>query len=300
MRDNMLWGNNVSHLICPLCGLNVPLSKLERGNFPIDIQTISFRHAGYRKGFTPNEPVSVMGDGEITPLIAARVKELYGFFVEHGEIEIPVLPDYGSILKRCSEYERQLSEADTYNLSLRSRVEELERVHELDSQVDYIIREGLSIGNARQQLTVDEGGWKLTISPKPGQLEFYLFLLMPDIPSMLKGRLLTHIEGGESPIFYRMLRGFPRRQTIAERLMDCDNHNTIMTTDEDGKKVERIFKDRYYSENVAKLMSFEELRRLVRGAKEHSGEPLYIGKIFLEVKYPKKLTLPYRVEDSKN
>lgn len=296
----MLWGNNVSHLICPLCGLNVPLSKLERGNFPVDIQTISFRHAGYRKGFTPNEPVSVMGDGEITPLIAARVKELYDFFVEHREIDRPVWPDYESLLKRCSEYERRLSEADTHNLSLRSRVEELEEDHELDSQVDYIIRESYSIGNARQQLSVDESGWKLTISPKLSQLEIYLFLLMPDIPSMLKGRLLTHIEGGENPIFYRMLRGFPRRQTIMERLMDSDNKNTYLAKDEDGNMVERIFKDRYYSGNLEKSIDSEELRRLVRGAKEHSGEHGYLSKTFFEVMYPKKLTLPYRVEDSKN
>jgi hypothetical protein len=297
----MSWGNNVSHLICPLCGLNVPLSKLERGNFPVNLMTISFRNAGYRKGFAPNEPVSVMGDGEVTPIIAARVKELYDFFVEHGEIYTPVWPDYESLLKRCNEYERRLSESDTLNMSLRMRVEELEGDHELDRQVDYIIRESLSIGNARQRLMVDEGGWKLAISPKPGQLELYLFLLMPDIPGMLKRRLLARIEGGENLIFYnRMLRGFPRRQSVAERLMDCDNENTFIVVGDDGKRVERIYKPRYYPEDAARSIGFEELRRLVRRAKEHSGEPMYIGKTLLEVMYPEKLPLPYRVEDSKN
>ena len=105
----------MTHLICPLCGLNVPLSKLDRGNFPIDLKTISFRNAGYRKGFAPNEPVSVMGDEEITPVIASRVKELYDFFVEHGEIIPPANPECASLLERLNEVKRQLSAARARN-----------------------------------------------------------------------------------------------------------------------------------------------------------------------------------------
>ncbi|MGD0804302.1 MAG: hypothetical protein ABSA11_09540 [Candidatus Bathyarchaeia archaeon] len=290
----------MSHLICPLCGLNVPLSKLERGNFPIDLKTISFRNLGYRKGFGVSEIVSIMGDGEITPIIAARVKKLHDYFVEHGEIDTPLRLINESHLKQCNEYEEQLSKSNTYNMSLKTKLEKIEEEYEQDRQVDYIIRESLSIDNARQQLIVDEHGWKLTISPKPGQLEFYLFLLMLDIPGLLKERLLNHIEGGENRVFYnRMLKSFPRRQSVAERRMDYDNPNTIITMDENGKRVERIYKSRYYLNNADKSIDFEELRRLVRKAKEHSTEPLYIGKTLLEVMYPEKLSLTYRVEDSK-
>ncbi len=202
----------MTHLICPLCGLSVPLSKLDRGNFPIDLKTISFRNAGYRKGFAPNEPVSVMGDEEITPVIASRVKELYDFFVEHGEIIPPVNPEHASLLQQLKEVKGRLSAEETNKLRLETKINELEEDYELDRQVDYIIRSSLSIRDAREQLTVDEDGWNLTISARPGKLERYLLLLMPDIPRKLKGRLLSHINGEKNPVFHRYwFLSFPRR-----------------------------------------------------------------------------------------
>lgn len=288
----------MSHLICPLCGLNVPLSKLDEGNFPIDLKTISFKNRGYRMGFGVDEIVSIMGDGEITPIIATRIKELYDFFVEHGEIDAPLVdPNYGSILIQLNNLKRQLSGEKTNNLFLKNRINEVEDDYELDRQVDYIIRESLCVGNARQQLTVDENGWTLAISSKPGQLEMYLFLLILDIPSKLKVRLLTHIKGDENPIFYNnMLKYFSRRQSIAERLLDYDNENTVVEVDETGKKIEHIFKPVYRPEYAGRSIGFEQLKRIVESAKEHSDEPEYIGKTIIDVKYPKKLVLPYRGE----
>jgi hypothetical protein len=292
---------NVTHLICPLCGLSVPLSKLYRGNFPIDLKTISFRNAGYRKGFAPNEPVSVMGDEEITPVIASRVKELYDFFVEHGEITPPVNPECASLLVQLNEVKRRLSAEETSNLRLETEMDEREEDCELDRQVDYVIRSSLSIRGTREQLAVDDDGWKLVISARPGRLERFLLLLMPYMPGKLKGRLLSHIDGEENPVFYRYwFLSFPMRLNTAQRMLDSDNENTVIDVDESGRKIERVIEPREYPEFAVKSIGFEELKRLVKDAVEHSDDLGYIGKMIKDVRFPEKLKLPLFIGEESN
>ena len=291
----------MTHLICPLCGLSVPLSKLDRGNFPIDLRTISFRNAGYRKGFAPNEPVSVMGDEEITPVIASRVKGLYDFFVVHGEIIPPVDPECASLLVQLNEVKRRLSAEETSNLRLETEMNELEEDHELDRQVDYIIRSSLCIRGARERPAVDDDGWKLTISARPGRLERFLLLLMPDMPGKLKGRLLGHIDGEKNPVFYSYwLLGFPMRLNIFQRAMDSDNENTFIDVDESGGKIERIITPKEYPEDAAKSIGFEELKRLVKDAIEHSDDRRYLINTIIDVKFPEKLKLPLFIGEESN
>jgi len=219
----------------------MPLSKLERGNFPIGLKTISFSNAGYRKGFTPNEPISVMGDEEITPIIASRVIEVYNFFVEHGEITPPLNAEHELILEQYKEVKKNLSTEQTKKLYLEKQLKELENNYELEKQVDYIIRSSLRIRNSHEYLTVDDNGWILTISSRPDQLERYLLLLMLELPGKLKDELLQHIDGRNNPMFYKYwLLDASMMLNISQRMMDFDNQNTITGVEESGKISERI------------------------------------------------------------
>jgi len=116
---------------------------------------------------------------------------------------------------------------------------------------------------------------------------------MPDIPSKLKCRLLSHINGEKNPVFHRYwFLSFPKRLSIAQRMLDFDNENTRIFVDESGGISERIVKPKEYSEFAVKSIGFEELKRLVKNAIEHSDDQKYIHKTILDVKFPEKMNLP--------
>jgi hypothetical protein len=83
-----------------------------------------------------------------------------------------------------------------------------------------------------------------------------------------------------------------------ERMMDVGSENTIKVIDEFGRQCVRIFKPIYYPEYAGKSINFEDLKRLVKSVKKHIRDPKYIIKDFLELKFPPRLKLPYRIEDS--
>jgi hypothetical protein len=111
-------------------------------------------------------------------------------------------------------------------------------------------------------------------------------------------QLLQRIKRVGNPVFYDvMLKYFPRRQNIAERLLDVDNENAFEAMDEFGRKCVHIFKPIYYPEYVGKSISIDDLKRLVKSVKEHIRDPKYIIKDFLELRFPPRLKLPYRGEN---
>ena len=290
----------MSHLVCPLCGKNAPLSTLDPESQPLDLRTVSFRGLGRGKGFAVNEKVSIMGDEEYTPIIAERIEKLFKFFVDKGEIYVPIItPNVELYAKQIEEHKRQISERDFKIHSLSKSLDEITEESEIGKRVDYIIRESLELENARSHLTADEDGWYMALSPKPSEIEYYLFLIMPELPGKLKERLLLHVRRDGNPIFYDfMLKHFPRRQSIMERLFEIDNKDTFEVLDRFGRQCVHIFKPIYYPEFASNSISFEDLKRLVKSAKEHIRDPEYIIKDFLELKFPQRLKLPYRGEDS--
>ena len=64
----------MSHIVCPLCGLSVPLSKFWQtiGNTIEDIETVSFTGLGRGRGFEKSEAYSVLDDKEICDAVAVR------------------------------------------------------------------------------------------------------------------------------------------------------------------------------------------------------------------------------------
>jgi hypothetical protein len=81
----------MSHLVCPLCGKNAPLSTLNPSVLDLDIKVVRFQGLGRGKGFKVSEEWSILGDDQVTPLIAKRIVELCGMLVNNNIINREVL-----------------------------------------------------------------------------------------------------------------------------------------------------------------------------------------------------------------
>ena len=285
----------MSHLLCPLCGKNAPLSTLNPENLALDLKLISFKGLGRGKGFAKNEEVSIMGDEVFTPIIADRIDLLYRFFIGRGAIKVPLIASNDElIIKQIETLKRQLLMKDLKINSLSNNLKEITENDELDRQVDYIIRASLDLANARSQLVVDDSGWHLNLSNDSPELECYLFLIMTEIPSQLKERLLRNVIREGNPLFYdSMLKHFPRRQSIVEQIMDIDNESAIETIDEFGKQCVKILNPRYYPEYAGKSISSKELTRLIKRIKRYIRDPEFdLLKNVHDILYPLRRKLP--------
>jgi len=78
----------MSHIRCPLCGKNAPISSFDPSSLDLDLKLVSFRGLGRGKGFEVSEEHSVLGDEEYSPLIAERVLDLCKMFVDAGVIDL--------------------------------------------------------------------------------------------------------------------------------------------------------------------------------------------------------------------
>lgn len=64
----------LSHIVCPLCGLSVPLSKFWETIYEDidDIEAVSFRGLGRGRGFEKSEAYSLLDDEGICEAVASR------------------------------------------------------------------------------------------------------------------------------------------------------------------------------------------------------------------------------------
>ena len=87
----------MSHLICPLCGLSIPLGTFWNGigDEIDDIEVVSFRGLGRGMGFEKTETVSVLDDEEVCDAIARRCHVVLGLLGEGSKEE-----DYSELLER--------------------------------------------------------------------------------------------------------------------------------------------------------------------------------------------------------
>ena len=80
----------MSHVVCPMCGLSVPLSKFWETVYDEidDIEAVSFRGLGRGRGFEKTETYSVLDDTELCEAVASRcyaILELLGETFEDEE-----------------------------------------------------------------------------------------------------------------------------------------------------------------------------------------------------------------------
>ena len=77
----------MSHLVCPLCGKNAPLSTLNPSVLDLDLKVVSFQGLGRGKGFKVSEKWSILGDDDVTPVISERIVDLCKMLVNEGIIK---------------------------------------------------------------------------------------------------------------------------------------------------------------------------------------------------------------------
>ena len=93
----------MSHLICPLCGLNVPLSKFDPESVDLDIALVSFSGLGRGRGFKTNERLSIVGDKDITPRVAVKIVELCNYLLTNDVIDMASLSEELGISKAMTD-----------------------------------------------------------------------------------------------------------------------------------------------------------------------------------------------------
>ena len=76
--------DQLSHLICPMCGLKISLKIFDPQSLDLDIYTVNLRGLGRGGGFEIADLTSVLGDDVFTPLIIKRVFSLCKLFVDRS------------------------------------------------------------------------------------------------------------------------------------------------------------------------------------------------------------------------
>jgi len=242
----------MSHLVCPLCGKNAPLSTLDPDNIELDLKVVSFRGLGRGKGFVKSEEYSVFGDDEITPIIANKVVKLYYMFINNG-----ILTDYN--YTKVNELKTQCNSKDSEISSLKNDIKEKNeeiKEREIRSHVDYIILQSLSLDKSAR-LDFSEDSYYMVITPKTTPLNLFLLFLVQEIPSQLKIRLLQHVNTNDFPQYLQILKSEQKRRSVAAELA--------------GGAV--IFKGLNYSDIDSYSLKFNELKTIIIRAKERVYNP---------------------------
>ena len=128
----------MSHLVCPLCGLSVPLSKFNPDNLELDLLVVGFKGLGRGKGFEKKDEHSILGDDEYSPVVAGRVLELCRMFIERD------------VLNREEVSEKLGLKSDTYAMSSQENLEEIKRLKGELGSLNLIRRQ--EAGNYQEQV----------------------------------------------------------------------------------------------------------------------------------------------------
>ncbi|MGD0803673.1 MAG: hypothetical protein ABSA11_06330 [Candidatus Bathyarchaeia archaeon] len=243
----------MSHLVCPLCGKYAALSTLNPDAIDLDLKVISFRSLGRPKGFAKGESYSILGDTEITPIIANRVAQLYNMFINSGNL----VDISGSII---DELKRELSNRDfkisLLNNEIKVKNKQFEEIS-LRSHVDYIILESLSLPKS-EKLDFDGDNYYMVITKETLALNIFLYNLVQEIPNRLKMLLLKHINWDKNPDYYHlMIENASVKKTVADELMG----DSFMYT-------------RSYSNGVEPYtLKSDDLKSIVKSIKERISNP---------------------------
>ena len=134
----------MSHIRCPLCGLNAAVSGFDPSELDLDLRATSFIGLGHGRGFAPVEEYSVLGDDEFSPMVADRVLSLCRMFLDAGVIKSEYAIDkLGLKLKSSSPIESPTRTLiRTVFLSSESNSHELTRAREtIEEQEKELARE---------------------------------------------------------------------------------------------------------------------------------------------------------------
>ncbi len=271
----------MSHLVCPLCGKNAPLSTLNPEAIDLDIKVVSFKGLGYRRGFAKSEEHSILGDDEYSPMLAKKNLQLCNMFISAGVLKrsdvenalnIDSKRDNNSLIAKVKGSQNVIA-------SLESQLRERNEENEIKEQVDYIIREGVKF-TSPGSITADAEGWYLKLTPDELELGLYLHLVIRELPIKLKNRLLPHILADEDPLWYEyFLKDVPKRKSIAELLLDEDSRGVVHLKEEDGTVRELRYESVHLFNQEENTISMKTLKEIVSDAKNLMNDPDDVEKL---------------------
>jgi hypothetical protein len=283
---------------------------LNPDNLDLDLKVVSFRGLGRGKGFEKAEEHSVLGDEEISPIIARRTLQLCLMFIKEGllksvdviealntekhkdgksEVVVTVLQSElmhptateSFYINQINEMKRTLYNRDYVINQLNSKINEYNTNYEINAQVDYIIRNGVEVGGS-ENVELDSNGWVLKVSPSSKALNLYLYEVVKEIPLKLKEKLLQHVKPDGFPLLYNNLVNTSRKKSFLEELAEIGSVGVAEMKDKDGNIREVKYEGIPYRSESYYSISMKSLEVLVSMVKELLNNPKIMIKIYEE------------------
>jgi hypothetical protein len=227
----------MSHIICPLCGKNSPMSTFDPEALDLDLRACSFKGAGRYLGFRKVDEHSVLGDDVYSTPVSRRVLSLTKMFLDHNILDIgeimktlgidkeldvkvnlfndektALIIQNNELTKKCEKVEKQLSE---------NRMKMMQKLNdeEANETINYALRGGLGLDNKRI-IDMDNDGWWINVdSETPGYI-LYLQYIYPHLKEELRTKIRERVKTDDknTRINLNIIWGRKRIPTMAEKL----------------------------------------------------------------------------------
>jgi hypothetical protein len=226
----------MSHIRCPLCGLNAAVSRFDPSELDLDLRVTSFTGLGYGRGFAPAEEHSVLGDDEFSPIVAERVCALCKMFLDAGvinseytidklglkpkssiSIEVPTRPQIRTVYIPSESNSYELTHARE---TIEKQEKELERERMIDRELLRFIRYYPYV-----EINEDEVPWTIEITDVDTESFQPLILLYDRLDINIQKHLRKRLKT-EHPMVEYYLKLFTKKpkKTIAERMLELDTN----------------------------------------------------------------------------
>ena len=141
----------MTHLVCPMCGLSVPLQKFNPEDVELDINVVSFRGLGRGKGFEKTNVESILGDDYYTPMIGARAKAICNLVNGTSLLNGIVFSDLKRIAQMNSPKEPKQNNSNN-SVSYLRKIRELEKDKEDEMEIKKLLKKLHNVINCSFEL----------------------------------------------------------------------------------------------------------------------------------------------------
>jgi hypothetical protein len=256
----------MSHIICPLCGKNSPMSTFHPETLDLDLYACNFKGAGRHFGFHKGDEHSVLGDEIYSKPVSRRVLSLTKMFLDNNILDIGEIMQTLSIDKEPEEIVNQINEQVKLIIQKNELNKKCEKIEgqlleekmkmmqklndeEVNETINYALRGGLGLDNKRI-IDMDNDGWWIDVdSETPGYM-LYLHYLYPLLTEELRTKIRERVKTDDknTRINLNIIWAIKRIPTIAEKLSgNSIPYNTHISLDE-IKSIVVTVKNKIYDE----------------------------------------------------
>jgi hypothetical protein len=223
----------MSHLRCPLCGKNAPLSTFNPSELDSDLTVASFSGLGRARGFAKVDEYSVLGDDELSPIVADRALALCKMFLDAGTLTPESIID-GLGLKPTAKSKELPSQPPPKVIYVRSRsrdaeleralktIEEQEKEITIKEMIDTVLHKFIKY-YPFVQINEDEDPWTITINYYDEECFKKLYVLYRPLKLDMQKRLRKRLKT-INPSVKVLLERFTEKpkKTLSEISLEID------------------------------------------------------------------------------